>query len=762
MNLQTSLSRQLAGQSLTLDERAGLCCQLAKELEEAGNYEGARSAMNELWQRVGEQPNLEGLSQFTAAEVLLRAGALTAWIGSARLIEGAQETAKDLISRSLAAFEALNETEKAAEALTDLGYCYWREGASDEARVTLRQALARLGEIDSELRAVILLRSAIVELSATRYNDALRILTEAAPLFEASSNHALKGKFHVNLAIVLNNLSTGEGREDYRDRALVEYAAASFHFEQAGHTHYCARTENNLGFLLFSIERFEEAHQHLDRARRLFINLKDVNTAAQVDDTRARTLLAQGRNTEAEKTARTAVRTLEKGDEQSVLAEALRTHGTALARLGQFEQARATLGRAVRIAEHSGNLDGAGLATLLMIEELSQHLTTDEMQSIYERADELLAHSQHPGALQRLRQAARHVLAASRPQTEIAEPSAPSFVYAAAETAKLLRDAHCIAGTTHPVLLTGETGTGKNLLARLIHQWSGRVGEFVEINCATLDEMPIESRLFGHQRGSFPGATEDQPGAVREAAAGTLFLDNISELNAKDQTKLLRLIEHGEAHSIGAPQPEQVDVRIIAASDGQLQERLAHKLFREDLFYRLQSFHLELPPLRERTEDIPVLAKHFIGESFARYGERIRFTPEAISAIQQLPLKGNARELASLIERTVMTAPHGSEITRGAIETLALRQTSSGDMTNAWTGCQLDEEVRIYEGKIIRQALEATGGHITHAARLLGVTHQCLAYILQGRHKALLKARTPVQRRRRSIIKIGQKAKGKR
>lgn len=248
---------------------------------------------------------------------------------------------------------------------------------------------------------------------------------------------------------------------------------------------------------------------------------------------------------------------------------------------------------------------------------------------------------------------------------------------------------------------------------------------------------------------------------MREAAGGTLFLDQIGALNAKDQTKLLRLIEHGEAHSIGASQPERIDVRVIAASDGGLQEKLAHQLFRQDLYYRLQSFHLELPPLRERAADIPALAEHFIGQSFARYGERVRFHPEAIAAMQQLPLKGNVRELASLIERTVMTAPHGTEITRGAIETLALRQTPNDNFTEAWAGCQLDEEVRIYEGKLVRQALDATGGHITHAARLLGVTHQCLAYILQGRHKELLKARTPIRPRRRSIIKIEHKAKGK-
>jgi transcriptional regulator with PAS, ATPase and Fis domain len=203
-------------------------------------------------------------------------------------------------------------------------------------------------------------------------------------------------------------------------------------------------------------------------------------------------------------------------------------------------------------------------------------------------------------------------------------------------------------------------------------------------------------------------------------------------------------------------------VRIIAATNSQLQEKLAQKLFRADLFYRLQAFHLEIPPLRERPEDIPALAEHFIGEAFARYGERISFSPEAISAMRQLQLRGNAHELSALIEKTVLTAPQATVITREAVEMLALRQTPRDSFTDAWTGCQLEEEVRRFEGKLIRQALEATQGQITRAARLLGVTHQCLAYILQGRHKELLKARTPIQPRRRSIIKIGQKEKGKR
>lgn len=159
MSLQTALLRQLENTTLSSNKRARLRCQLVKELEEAGNYEAARGAMGELWQRVGERPKLDDLDLHTRAEVLLRAGVLSGWIGSAQQIEGAQERAKDLISESLAIFESLGETKKVAEAQTDLAYCYWREGAFDEARVTLADVLSRIAETNSEQRAVALLRS---------------------------------------------------------------------------------------------------------------------------------------------------------------------------------------------------------------------------------------------------------------------------------------------------------------------------------------------------------------------------------------------------------------------------------------------------------------------------------------------------------------------------------------------------------------------------------------------------------------------------
>jgi DNA-binding NtrC family response regulator len=750
MNLAIQLQRQLEDPELSYIGRVQLRCRLSKELEEAGNYEAAKNALGELWQRIGERPQLDELDPYTAATVLLRAGALSGWIGSARQIEGAQETAKDLITESITLFEELQEIERVAEACIDLAICYWREGAFDEARVTLREVLGRLPDNNSEQKGRALLNSALFDIFSSRFNDALNTLTEAAPILHDSENYSAKGRFHGQLALVLKKLAESERSSDYRDRALVEYEAASYYFELAGHTRYRARVENNLGGLLLTVSRFKEAHEHLDRSRLLFSSLKDSGSVAQVDDTRARVLLAQSRNSEAEKTARSAVRVLEKGDEQSVLAEALTTHGMALGRLGRYDEARLTLERALETAERAGDVEGAGVAAITLIEELSERLAAEELRAIYAQADCLLARSQHQETLARLRGCARRVLEAER--RDVSEPGAPNFIYADERTGEVLRQAHRVAATSGAVLITGETGTGKELLARLIHEWSGRAGKFVAINCGALSETLIESLLFGHRKGSFKAAVQDHAGAVRQASGGTLFLDEVAELSFTNQGKLLRLIERGEVHPLGADQPENVDVRIIAATNRDLKAQVALKTFREDLLYRLNTFQLEIPPLRERQDDIPPLAAHFIQELIERHRRRVRFLPEAVEAMRLLPLKGNVRELRSLLERTVLTAAEGAEITRHAVEILGARKTSKAALADAWAGCSLEEEVLRYEASLIRLALEQAKGSVTRAARLLGITHQRLSSMLQGRHKDLLSAKKPAQRRKRSII----------
>jgi two-component system chemotaxis response regulator CheY len=410
MIIPSQLLHQIADATLPKAERAQLRCQLAKQLEEIGNYDAAREAMGELWPQVGERPVLHELDESTAGEVLLRVGVLTGWLGSVKQIEGAHEAAKNLISESVTIFETLGDRRKIAESQMELGPCYWREGAFDDARVWLKEALNRVPDDARELKAIILSRLATVERAAKRFNDAYQLLTVAAPLVNTSDNNSLRGKFHNQFATVLENIGRAENTKDYIDRALIEYAAASYYFEQAGHRRYQACVENNLGYLFCTIKKFPDAHHHLDRAQALFTSMKDNVHIAQVDDTRAKVLLAEGRVADAEKLVRSAVQILERGGEQSLLAEALTTHGLVLARLGRHKVARSTLQRALEAAQNAGDSEAAGLAALTILEELAEHLPAQDLSDTFERAAELLSCTQHPATKDRLVSCARRVV----------------------------------------------------------------------------------------------------------------------------------------------------------------------------------------------------------------------------------------------------------------------------------------------------------------------------------------------------------------
>ena len=406
----TALREETRG--LPRAERARRCCGLAKQLEKVGEYETACETLNEFWPERDGPPNINDLDEATKAVVFLRVGALAGWLGSTDQAPGSQETAKDLITKSIGIFERLGESRDAAEAHGDLALCYWREGSYDEARIHLGNALGLLGGEDSDLKAALLIRAGIIEERTQRLQEALRLYNQAAPLVERSEDHALKGSFHIEYGLVFRRLAAPENREDYLDRALMEYTAASFHFEQAGNMRYLARVENNLGYLFFTIGKFNDAYKHLDRARHLFLELKDMGAVAQADETRARTLLAENRLAEAERVVRYAVHVLERGDEQAVLAEALNTHGVALARLGNYLSARSLLQRAIEVAETAGDLEGAGRAKLSLIEELSDQTAAPQLVAIYDSSVDLLQHSQDPTTAKRLVSGAQRVIAA--------------------------------------------------------------------------------------------------------------------------------------------------------------------------------------------------------------------------------------------------------------------------------------------------------------------------------------------------------------
>ena len=369
--------RDLETHSLTVDNRAQSACERAKELEYKGEYERARQALKAYWPRIGVRPRIAELGASSAAEVLMRSGVLTGIIGSQQQIADAQETAKNLISESLTIFESSGDGKKIAEAQTELALSYWRTGEFNEARDLLEDALSQPA-LDTDVKAKAVLRLAIVEHQARESHKALHILTSNAELFQSIDNQTLKGSYYSSLANVLRGLWEKEGGTTYLDRALVEYAAASYHFEQAQHRPYQAVIENNLGLLYFKVNAYEEAHEHLDRSRHIQVSLKDISSAAEVDETRACVFLKQGRVTEAERAARLAVNNQEKSGRHALLGEALVTHGRALARLKKYDSSLGAFRRAIDLFEQNGNANRAGEAALALFQELAEHLTVVE------------------------------------------------------------------------------------------------------------------------------------------------------------------------------------------------------------------------------------------------------------------------------------------------------------------------------------------------------------------------------------------------
>ncbi len=299
----------------------------------------------------------------------------------------------------------------------------------------------------------------------------------------------------------------------------------------------------------------------------------------------------------------------------------------------------------------------------------------------------------------------------------------------APEFQAVVRSARLVAATDVTVLIQGESGTGKELLARAIHLWSRRAkGSLVAVNCAALPESLAESALFGHRRGAFTGATSDHEGYVAAADGGTLLLDEVGELPLPLQAKLLRFLESGECQPVGASRPRQRDVRIVAATNRDLSVEVKAGRLREDLYYRLHVVPLELPPLRVRTGDLPLLLERFTAELAEGYRlQPPRFSSEALKILEAYPWPGNVRELRNFCERMVVLFA-GREV-EGSNLPPEIRAAGGGASLPG--GFRLpDEGVRLdeLEAALIRQALEKTGGNRSRAARLLGLTRDTLLY----------------------------------
>jgi two-component system, NtrC family, nitrogen regulation response regulator NtrX len=275
------------------------------------------------------------------------------------------------------------------------------------------------------------------------------------------------------------------------------------------------------------------------------------------------------------------------------------------------------------------------------------------------------------------------------------------------------------APTNGRVLIYGESGTGKELVARALHAHSTRRDKpFVEVNCAAIPEELIESEMFGHRKGSFTGASEDKVGKFQNADGGTLFLDEIGDMSLKTQSKVLRVLEEQRVEPIGSNKPVKVDTRVIAATNKKLEEEISRNLFREDLFYRLNVIPFYVPALRERTEDIPVLASHFLSEFCEAYGKKAKeFSAPAVEVLLAYPWPGNVRELKNLVERLVIMCPAQSiephhlppELFRGASKSPQKPYES------------LQEARSAYEREFVLRKLEEHRWNMTKAAAALGL-----------------------------------------
>src|SRR5262249_39552380 len=276
-----------------------------------------------------------------------------------------------------------------------------------------------------------------------------------------------------------------------------------------------------------------------------------------------------------------------------------------------------------------------------------------------------------------------------------------------------------IAPTNGRVLIYGESGTGKELVARAIHGQSLRKEKlFLELNCAAIPEDFIEAELFGYRRSSFPGAAAEKIGIFEKSDGGTLFLDEVGDMSLKTQSKVLRTLDEQRFTPVGADEPITVDVRLIAATNKNLEDEIATGNFREDLFYRLNVIPFYVPPLRERTEDIPILARHFLKEFASTYGRRTReITDDAIGSLMRYSWPGNVRELRNVIERLVIMNPSVNRLDRKHLPPLVYRESirKSPEYTS------LHQARSAYERDYILKKLGENHGNISRTAEALGL-----------------------------------------
>ena len=389
--------------------------------------------------------------------------------------------------------------------------------------------------------------------------------------------------------------------------------------------------------------------------------------------------------------------------------------------------------------------DGSGIELLTWMKE--HGLATPVVIMTAFATTETTVHALNLGAVDFLTKTKNDLQELTKVLKGLFATSQPTSVYEVSEIGDLIgvgetiRKVQALVGKVAradtTVLLTGESGTGKEVVARLIHRYSERSkGPFVPVNCGALPEHLLESELFGYEKGAFTGASAMKRGLFEEAQGGFIFLDEVGEMPLPLQVKLLRVLQERRIRRVGATEERPVDVRVIGATNRDLRKQADTGKFRQDLFFRLNILHIEMPPLRERQEDLPILVDHFLAKFCKKLGKPpMNLTEEAMDALRRYPFKGNVRELENLMERCVALNPGGLVGTELFPDSLLAAEEVPTPVRSVTkvppAGFDLESWLNALKGHLMLKALERCDGNKTRAARVLGMSFRAFRYWLQ-------------------------------
>ncbi len=686
-------------------------------------------------------------------------------LGELLMLRGELDDAKDYLQRAVSLATEDGNKWYACQAFRTLARCYLAMENHAKALAKAQEALA-LAEAIGDRQGVFDSRLILAE-AHLRNGEHEKCSQQLAKLDEETSDSATDLGFAGESQRLLGMLAMLQS--DFSSAAQHFGSSVSI-FDMLGDRYRAARAHSELG-RAYAVSQPSRAIEHLSRAVNAFREL-----GAKLDQTRAEATLANLDRTTPERTeeqsALTQLLTLR-------LAEAVTSRELLLRELVAIMR-QETSAKCVMITEPGEHdeqrvviAQGCTPAESAKLASQMDQATDEQSQAAFaKKNDAALLHlrpshalpatlylsprnrAKLPGGLSldpllRVAELGMDVCAlrgGSQKGSRVQQPAEmtgaslmPGFIHSSPAMTKLVEEVHKIRSSDVTVLVTGESGTGKELVARAIHALSSRRSKvFVPFNCTAVPKELSEGYLFGYRRGAFTGAVTDSAGVIRTAGGGTLFLDEIGDLPLDVQPKLLRFLQEGEIQPLGEQRPIKVDVRIIAATNTDLEEMVAQSKFREDLYYRLNVIRLRVPPLRERRSEIPTIVNYYINHYSARFGRKnIQMTPQAVDLLMVSDWPGNVRQLCNEIQRVVARAEDAAVITPDQLSP-ELKRTSSPTTPSApvstlssmpgsaLQNVTLADALEEVERRMISDALRKHGGNISRAARELGLTRRGL------------------------------------